>query len=222
VTLLLLLVPRFVPFLVAIGYHGCLYDVTASMPCQLSDGTSSSFILSTVLISDLMLSSLFPQDNLLEIVQLVGKESLSEDQKVSLHVQRCARCRLIRLTYGGHNPNHPLLPSFFTLSALYSSSYLLLLTHPLPSLHLPKVIMDIADMIIEDFLYQNVFTTYDYFCPLPKSVSMCVPRSSRRTASRTSILRFSPFICLCSSYRSRSPSLRLKVTFAISLPLHLL
>jgi vacuolar-type H+-ATPase catalytic subunit A/Vma1 len=47
-----------------------------------------SFILSTVHLSDLMLSSLFPQDNLLEIVQLVGKESLSEDQKVSLHVQR--------------------------------------------------------------------------------------------------------------------------------------
>lgn len=54
------------------------------------------------------------QDNLSEIVQLVGKESLSEDQ---------------------------------------------------------KVVMDMADVIIDDFLYQNAFTKYDYTCPLPKSVS---------------------------------------------------
>ena len=54
------------------------------------------------------------QDNLQEIVQLVGKESLSEDQ---------------------------------------------------------KVIIDIADIIIEDFLAQNAFTAYDFTCPLPKSVS---------------------------------------------------
>ena len=54
------------------------------------------------------------QDNLQEIVQLVGKESLSEDQ---------------------------------------------------------KVIIDIADIIIEDFLAQNAFTSYDFTCPLPKSVS---------------------------------------------------
>ena len=53
------------------------------------------------------------QDNLSEIVQLVGKESLSEDQ---------------------------------------------------------KVVMDVADIIIDDFLYQNAFTGYDYTCPLPKSV----------------------------------------------------
>ena len=31
--------------------------------------------------------------------------------------------------------------------------------------------MDVADIIIEDFLYQNAFTSYDYFCPLTKSVS---------------------------------------------------
>lgn len=55
------------------------------------------------------------QDSLQEIVQLVGKESLSEDQ---------------------------------------------------------KVVMDVADIIIEDFLYQNAFTSYDYFCPLPKSIGM--------------------------------------------------
>ena len=54
------------------------------------------------------------QDNLSEIVQLVGKESLSEDQ---------------------------------------------------------KVVMDVADIIIDDFLYQNAFTSYDYTCPLTKSVS---------------------------------------------------
>ena len=30
--------------------------------------------------------------------------------------------------------------------------------------------MDVADIIIEDFLYQNAFSKYDYFCPLPKSV----------------------------------------------------
>lgn len=53
------------------------------------------------------------QDNLQEIVQLVGKESLSEDQ---------------------------------------------------------KVIIDVADIIIEDFLAQNAFTTYDFTCPLAKSV----------------------------------------------------
>ena len=58
------------------------------------------------------------QDNLQEIVQLVGKESLSEDQ---------------------------------------------------------KVIIDIADIIIEDFLAQNAFTTYDFTCPLPKSVSLFLP-----------------------------------------------
>jgi len=54
------------------------------------------------------------QDSLQEIVQLVGKESLSEDQ---------------------------------------------------------KVVLDIAEMIVEDFLYQNAFTKYDYQCPLAKSVS---------------------------------------------------
>lgn len=55
------------------------------------------------------------QDNLSEIVQLVGKESLSEDQ---------------------------------------------------------KVVMDMADIIIDDFLYQNAFTKYDFTCPLPKSIGM--------------------------------------------------
>lgn len=55
------------------------------------------------------------QDNLSEIVQLVGKESLSEDQ---------------------------------------------------------KVVMDIAEIIIDDYLYQNAFTEYDYTCPLPKSIGM--------------------------------------------------
>lgn len=55
------------------------------------------------------------QDNLQEIVQLVGKESLSEDQ---------------------------------------------------------KVIIDVADIIIEDFLAQNAFTPYDFTCPLAKSIGM--------------------------------------------------
>jgi len=55
------------------------------------------------------------QDNLSEIVQLVGKESLSEDQ---------------------------------------------------------KVVMDIADIIVDDYLYQNAFTEYDYTCPLGKSIGM--------------------------------------------------
>jgi V-type H+-transporting ATPase subunit A len=55
------------------------------------------------------------QDNLQEIVQLVGKESLSEDQ---------------------------------------------------------KVIIDVADIIIEDFLAQNAFSSYDFTCPLAKSIGM--------------------------------------------------
>ena len=55
------------------------------------------------------------QDSLQEIVQLVGKESLSEDQ---------------------------------------------------------KVVLDIAEMIVEDFLYQNAFTPHDFMCPLPKSIGM--------------------------------------------------
>jgi len=55
------------------------------------------------------------QDTLQEIVQLVGKESLSEDQ---------------------------------------------------------KVIIDVADIIIEDFLAQNAFSSYDYTCPLAKSIGM--------------------------------------------------
>jgi V-type H+-transporting ATPase subunit A len=55
------------------------------------------------------------QDSLQEIVQLVGKESLSEDQ---------------------------------------------------------KVIIDIANIIIEDFLAQNAFSTHDFTCPLAKSIGM--------------------------------------------------
>jgi V-type H+-transporting ATPase subunit A len=55
------------------------------------------------------------QDSLQEIVQLVGKESLSEDQ---------------------------------------------------------KVIIDIADIIIEDFLAQNAYSKYDFTCPLAKSIGM--------------------------------------------------
>jgi V-type H+-transporting ATPase subunit A len=55
------------------------------------------------------------QDSLQEIVQLVGKESLSEDQ---------------------------------------------------------KVVLDIAEMIVEDFLYQNAFTPHDFMCPLAKSIGM--------------------------------------------------
>lgn len=55
------------------------------------------------------------QDSLQEIVQLVGKESLSEDQ---------------------------------------------------------KVIIDVADIIIEDFLAQNAFSKYDFMCPLVKSIGM--------------------------------------------------
>lgn len=55
------------------------------------------------------------EENLSEIVQLVGKESLSEDQKVS---------------------------------------------------------MEVARIIREDFLQQNAFSTYDYTCPLVKSIGM--------------------------------------------------
>jgi V-type H+-transporting ATPase subunit A len=55
------------------------------------------------------------QDALQEIVQLVGRESLSEDQ---------------------------------------------------------KVVLDVADIIVSDFLYQSAFTNYDYVCPLTKSVSI--------------------------------------------------
>jgi len=55
------------------------------------------------------------QDNLSEIVQLVGKESLSEDQ---------------------------------------------------------KVVMDIAEIIVDDFLYQNAFSKHDFTCPLSKSIGM--------------------------------------------------
>lgn len=55
------------------------------------------------------------ETSLAEIVQLVGKDSLSEDQKVTLEVARILR---------------------------------------------------------EDFLQQNAFTDYDYFCPLHKSVCM--------------------------------------------------
>jgi len=55
------------------------------------------------------------QDSLQEIVQLVGKESLSEDQ---------------------------------------------------------KVVLEIADIIIDDFLAQNAFSDFDYMCPLHKSVGM--------------------------------------------------
>lgn len=55
------------------------------------------------------------QDSLQEIVQLVGKESLSEDQ---------------------------------------------------------KVVIDVADIIIEDFLAQNAFSPYDFTCPLTKSIGM--------------------------------------------------
>jgi len=55
------------------------------------------------------------RDTLQEIVQLVGKESLSEDQ---------------------------------------------------------KVVLDVADIIIEDFLAQNAFSDYDFMCPLSKSIGM--------------------------------------------------
>lgn len=55
------------------------------------------------------------EENLSEIVQLVGKESLSEDQKVS---------------------------------------------------------MEVARIIREDFLQQNAFSTYDYTCPIHKSIGM--------------------------------------------------
>merc|ERR1712124_149519 len=55
------------------------------------------------------------EDDLQEIVQLVGKDSLSEDQKVTLEVARIIR---------------------------------------------------------EDFLQQNGFTDYDFFCPLAKTIGM--------------------------------------------------
>merc|ERR1712195_99724 len=55
------------------------------------------------------------EDDLQEIVQLVGKDSLSEDQKVTLEV---------------------------------------------------------AKIIREDFLQQNGFTDYDFFCPLAKTIGM--------------------------------------------------
>merc|ERR1712019_1662 len=55
------------------------------------------------------------EDDLQEIVQLVGKDSLSEDQKVTLEV---------------------------------------------------------AKIIREDFLQQNGFTEYDFFCPLAKTIGM--------------------------------------------------
>jgi len=55
------------------------------------------------------------RDNLLEVVQLVGKESLSEDQ---------------------------------------------------------KCLMDVADIIIEDFLQQNAFSPYDKTCPIYKAIGM--------------------------------------------------
>ena len=55
------------------------------------------------------------ENDLQEIVQLVGRDSLSEDQ---------------------------------------------------------KIVMDIARIIREDYLAQNAYTDYDYFCPFEKSVGM--------------------------------------------------
>ena len=60
---------------------------------------------------------------------------------------------------------HPLdTPSQHTLSTHINT----------PSRHLSifQVIMDMADIIIEDFLYQNAFSKYDYMCPLAKSIGM--------------------------------------------------
>ena len=101
---------------------------------------------------------------------------------------------------------HPFPPtavtitlSFFSLAVFYCSSDPSL-TLPSPPYIPPKVIMDIADMIIEDFLYQNVFTTYDYFCPLPKSVSLCEHRSCMRIASQTSNARHPSFYCYLSFF----------------------
>merc|ERR1711918_148785 len=35
-----------------------------------------------------------------------------------------------------------------------------------------KVIIDVADIIIEDFLAQNAFSSYDFMCPVSKSIGM--------------------------------------------------
>jgi hypothetical protein len=108
---------------------------------------------------------------------------------------------LIQLTYREHNPNHPLLP---TAVAPVLLLLLRFTTHLTPSsipLSFSKVIMDIADMIIEDFLYQNVFTTYDYFCPLPKSVSFCVQKlCPKYSMLNINFVVFFLFVCLFSFY----------------------
>jgi len=116
------------------------------------------------------------EDSLSEIVQLVGKESLSEDQKVMGVVedegggkergrQSCFFCvcvcfffahthRLISLKFT--NSNHHLNPSL-THSIFRSTN---------------QVVMEVAKIIREDFLQQNAFTDYDFTCPLVKSIGM--------------------------------------------------
>lgn len=64
---------------------------------------------------NVMKSILQEENNLIEIVQLVGKDSLGEDQKATLEV---------------------------------------------------------AKLIKDEFLQQNAFSTYDYNCPLPKTIGM--------------------------------------------------
>lgn len=78
----------------------------------------------------------------------------------------------LTLSYLSFSLSHiyQLLQYFSSFS--YTSSFIF--SSLLLSWSSSKVVMDVADIIIEDFLYQNAFSDHDYFCPLPKSVSRLI------------------------------------------------
>lgn len=77
---------------------------------------------------------------LMDIVQLVGRDSLSEQQKVR------------------HLALHLQVTSAYPCMSDPSACFCL------------QVTLDVARIVREDFLQQNAFSEYDFNCPLVKSV----------------------------------------------------
>jgi V-type H+-transporting ATPase subunit A len=91
------------------------------------------------------------EKDLSEIVQLVGRDSLSEDQKVRRWCRNPHRSLSVR--DDGHE-----ITAVTPLLALLSRA--------------PQVVLEVAKIIREDYLQQNAFSEHDYNCPLTKSIGM--------------------------------------------------
>ncbi|GFO47808.1 V-type proton ATPase catalytic subunit a [Plakobranchus ocellatus] len=132
------------------------------------------------------------EEDLSEIVQLVGKGSLAESDKITLEVAKLLRDDFLQQNgytpydsenHGFKHMPHSSLHCFF-FSVLFSHqckeilqeeedlSEIVQLVGKGSLAESDKITLEVAKLLRDDFLQQNGYTPYDRFCPFYKTVGM--------------------------------------------------